>query len=226
MFSGIISSIGQVLEVRDAASAVGDHGLLHRERLILMRTNYSDLSLGESVAVNGACLTVAHLEELNSGTVHFFVSAETLKLTTLGKLTKGASVNLERALQLDGRLSGHLVSGHIDGTARLKSRYQESASTELVFELPPLLARDCIQKGSITIEGISLTINQITENAISVRIIPHTWSHTTLQYLKVNDEVNIETDLVVKNIRHLMSPYLNSLGQREFQLSEKVAPRL
>lgn len=205
MFSGIISTLGSV---RDVVASQTQRTDVLPEKTFTVHTGYSDLVLGESVALNGACLTVAEIIDQKSGTIKFFVSGETLNVTALSNLKSGDKVNLERALKLQDRLSGHLVSGHVDGMGTLLSITKHAESFDLVFKLASPLSQDCIKKGSICIQGISLTINEIELDQLSVRIIPHTWEHTTLQYLTIGEKVNIETDLIAKNIRHLMMPYL------------------
>lgn len=214
MFSGIISSLGVVEEI-----TTRDH-----ESIFTVRTHYDDLSLGESVAFNGVCLTVTEILEAATGLVTFFVSKETLQITSLHKVKPSHKVNLERALMLTDRLSGHMVSGHVDTRGTLVGVCDPSGLDEsfgLSFEVPQPLANDCILKGSITIEGISLTINGVKPvrrddflgAQIEVRIIPHTWKNTTLQFLKLREEVNIETDMISKLIRHHLQNYLNDQTQ-------------
>lgn len=165
--------------------------------------------LGESIAVNGVCLTVAEYTDL--GDAFFFISLETLERSNLGSVKVGSFLNLERALTLQTRLSGHLVQGHVDGKARLRGIIACSNSTILSFELDPEIAHYCVEKGSISINGISLTINSLSESLpdektlIEVMIIPHTWSNTNLSHLQVNDQVNVEVDILAKYVERLCS---------------------
>ncbi|MCY3729151.1 MAG: riboflavin synthase [Nitrospira sp.] len=205
MFSGIVEEMGVVKSlVRDLAGV----------RLsILASTVLKDLQLGESVSVSGACLTAAGVGDADFSVD---VSVETLDVTTLGTLTAGAAVNLERALKLNDRLGGHLVTGHVDGTGILRERTQEGNTLLLTFEVPEPVLRYCISKGSITVDGVSLTINSVLENGISVAIIPHTAQVTTLGIKQPGDAVNLESDLIGK--------YVERLLQNSGRLPGKAAP--
>lgn len=200
MFSGIIEKRAQV------SLAVPNAGSLEIE----LESGWSDLSLGESIAVNGVCLTVTHFDE--TGLACFFISPETLTRTNLGSLVVGQYVNLERAVTLDTRLSGHLVQGHVDGLARLAERVEADGAWRHVFLLPHALRRYCVEKGSIALNGISLTINGLEQweagVALHVTIIPHTWEHTNLNTLTIGDELNVEVDVMAKYVERLCLPYL------------------
>jgi riboflavin synthase len=187
MFTGIIEKQGRVRRPG--------------ERL-LVETDYADLALGESVAVNGCCLTVV---EDDGGVALFHLSPETLERTNLGALTEGGTVNLERALQAGARLSGHIVQGHVDGLARLTRVTDEGDCHEIELSLPPSLGRYCVEKGSIALSGVSLTINRVTRQpdgsaTISLMIIPHTWTHTTLSSMRIGDQANVEVDILAKYV--------------------------
>ena len=200
MFSGIIDRLGVI------KTASQDDGAL-RFRMV---TGYDDLSLGESVAVNGVCLTVASFGD--TGEADFFASAETLARTNLAALTVGAKANLERAVSLNTRLSGHMVQGHVDGKGALLSVTQESGAWKLEVELPAPLSRYCVEKGSITLSGISLTINTMHDHAdgrltIGLTIIPHTWEHTNLHAVNIGDAINVEVDVMAKYVERLCQPY-------------------
>ena len=205
MFSGIVEEMGVVKSlVRNLAGV----------RLsILASTVLKDLQPGESVSVSGACLTAAEVGEADFSVD---VSVETLDVTTLGTLTAGAAVNLEQALKLNDRLGGHLVTGHVDGTGILRERTQEGNTLLLTFEVPEPVLRYCIPKGSITVDGVSLTINSVLENGISVAIIPHTAKVTTLGIKQSGDAVNLESDLIGK--------YVERLLQNSGKLPEKSTP--
>jgi riboflavin synthase len=164
----------------------------------------SDISTGDSVAVNGACLTVTAKRE---ATLTFDVSPESLAGTTIEALRSGHSVNLERALRLGDRMGGHIVTGHIDCIGRLARMSETSGNHVLEFSLPPEQARYLITKGSVTINGISLTVNTVSQESFSVNIIPHTFSNTTLGQLKVGDRVNLETDIIGKYVERLTAPW-------------------
>lgn len=195
MFTGIVMSQGTVREITPAG---GDLRLrIHTGSIRLDRCNE-----GDSIAVSGACLTMLQ----PAG--HEFcadVSAETLALTTLGHLQPGSPVNLELALTLQDRLGGHLVSGHVDGMGKLLSRHPDARAERFAFELPGPLARYVATKGSVTIDGVSLTVNEVNGNTFAVCLIPHTLEVTTLGRLQPGDAVNIEVDLVARYLERLMS---------------------
>ena len=200
MFSGIIDKLGKVQSIKREAGAL----------TCAISTGYDDLVLGESVAVNGVCLTVASLAEM--GQVAFFASAETLARTNLGALAEGGQVNLERAVSLNTRLSGHMVQGHVDGLGRLASIVGEDGGWRLVVEVPQALARYCVEKGSIALNGISLTINSLEDvkaapARIGLTIIPHTFTHTNLKSAQADDALNIEVDVMAKYVERLCHAY-------------------
>ena len=205
MFSGIVEEMGVVKSLVP--------GLAGARLSILAGTVLKDLQLGQSVSVSGACLTAAEVGETDFAVD---VSVETLGVTTLGTLTAGAAVNLERALKLDARLGGHLVTGHVDGTGILRERTQTGNTVLLTFEVPGLVLQYCIPKGSITVDGVSLTINSVLENGVSVAIIPHTAKVTTLGIKQPGDAVNLESDLIGK--------YVERLLQHGGRLPEKSTP--
>lgn len=200
MFSGIIEKRARV------SLAAANGGSLEIE----LESGWSDLSLGESIAVNGVCLTVTHFDA--AGLARFFISPETLSRTNLGALAAGQYANLERAVTLDTRLSGHLVQGHVDGLARLVERVEADGAWRHVFLLPQTLGRYCVEKGSIALNGISLTINGLEQRgagvALHVTIIPHTWDHTNLNTLAIGDDLNVEVDVMAKYVERLCLPYL------------------
>lgn len=200
MFSGIIERLAKV----ETAEPVG------ASRKLAIATGYPDLEFGESVAVNGVCLTVTSLAI--DGRAEFFLSPETLARSTLGAIVAGDSVNLERSVRLETRLSGHLVQGHVDGCATLVSVTEEAGAYRLAFDVSAELARYCVAKGSVALNGISLTINSISKTdgrfQVAVMIIPHTWSHTNLHALAVGGGVNVEVDVIAKYVERLCLPYL------------------
>ncbi len=160
------------------------------------------LDIGDSVAVNGVCLTATSFE--GDG---FWVDAsrETLSLTTLGRITAGSAVNLETALTLSRPLGGHLMSGHVDGVGRLLSQRDDGRSRRLEFELPKSLSRYVARKGSVAVDGVSLTVNAVQGERFGVNIIPHTWEATTLGRLRDGDPVNIEVDLIARYLERLLT---------------------
>ena len=195
MFTGLIEELGKVVSL----NLRGDSGRLR----LAAETILSDCRLGDSIAVNGVCLTVV---EIAGPEICFDVSAETLRRSNLGRLQPGDRVNLERALPADGRFGGHLVAGHTDATGTLKSKNREGNAVIFTFSAPPEVARYLIEKGSIAIDGISLTITGIEENDFSVAVIPHSLARTTLRGKGVGAVVNLEVDLVAKYIEKLLRP--------------------
>lgn len=193
MFTGIIEGRGRLLEKRS-----GGGGLVFR---LEAGFDLVDPLEGESIAVNGVCLTVYNIDGRRFSAD---VSPESVSRTTLGDLTVGGSVNLERALKLSDRLGGHIVSGHVDCAARLADIKMAGDFTILTFVLTKNLERYIIEKGSVTIDGISLTVNECAAEKFSVSIIPHTLQMTTLGLLKKGSMVNIEVDIIGKYVEKLL----------------------
>lgn len=211
MFTGIIEAVATVREVAPAA----DGGC----RVLLEAPwRAQDIALGESIAVNGVCLTAAEISPASAASsagadVLFFLSAETLSRSNLSLLKNGSRVNLERALRADTRLSGHIVQGHVDGLAKL-SRVENQAECHLVeFDLPASLSRYCVEKGSISLNGVSLTINRLqpldSGARVFITLIPHTWAHTSFSEFQPGDPINVEVDVLAKYVEKLCQPYLN-----------------
>ncbi len=192
MFSGIVEALGQVAELRDEPPGCT---LVIREPEIAADTNVAD-----SVSVNGCCLTVV---ETDDEIMAFQAGPETLARTNLGDFSVGSPVNLERALKVDDRLGGHFVSGHIDGTGKLIEREDMGDWSNFWFSVPRELARQMASKGSIAIDGVSLTIVDSEPDKFSVALIPFTLEVTTLGSMKVGDRVNLETDILAKYVQRL-----------------------
>ena len=193
MFTGIIQALGTMSRlVRQ-----GDEGLLS----ITTDLPLEDVLIGDSIAVNGVCLTVT---AKGSQTFTADVSAETLARTNLGNLHPGASVNLEKSLRLQDFLGGHLVLGHVDGLGRISEKTVRTKSLLFVFEVPDGLSKYIVEKGSVAVDGISLTVNRCVRNQFHVNMIPHTAQKTTLGSKRVSDPVNIETDIIGKYVERLM----------------------
>ena len=190
MFTGIIEETGKI-------QSITSNKIVVECVLVLENTK-----LGDSIAVNGVCLTVTSLTP-NSFSAD--ISPETCKITSLGNLLKGSLVNLERAMKCDGRFGGHIVSGHIDSLAQCIEIKNLGEFYEIKFEIPPEIAKYTIKKGSITIDGISLTIAEVKESLVTVAIIPHTYENTNLKTLKTRDYVNIEVDVLAKYVEKFLS---------------------
>jgi riboflavin synthase len=194
MFTGLIEDIGTVTKME------------RRGEGILVTINFSseldDLKIGDSISVDGVCLTITHLQDQSFSAE---ASAETVGRTTLGNKRSQQKVNLERALRLNDRLGGHLVTGHVDEVAKITAIIPEGSSQKITFQVTEKSVRCLVEKGSITVDGISLTVNGVKSDRFSVTIIPHTASHTTLGLKKVGDEVNIETDILGKYVEKLIT---------------------
>jgi riboflavin synthase len=193
VFTGLVQDIGEVTARHDGALT---------ELWINTRLGASELTLGESIAVDGACLTVV---EAKADAFRVQASSETLARTTLGTLTPGAKVNLERAMRLSDRLGGHMVLGHVDATARIRTRKPEGDCLHLSVELPASLAKFFIEKGSVTVDGVSLTVNSLGERdeAFNLLLIPETIQRTTLAEKRPGDYVNLEADVIGKYVARL-----------------------
>ncbi|HET7663509.1 MAG TPA: riboflavin synthase [Rhodanobacteraceae bacterium] len=194
MFTGIVQSVGRVARLEPRGGDVR----LHVDTADL---DLADVALGDSIAVSGCCLTVVSLTERGFAAD---VSNESLSLTTLGKLKSGDPVNLEKALRLADRLGGHLVSGHVDGLGKVVSVAPDGRSQRWTFEVPEALARYIAHKGSVTIDGTSLTVNEVEGKRFGVNLIPHTVEHTSFHARKAGDAVNIEVDVVARYIERLL----------------------
>jgi len=193
VFAGIVEEMGAVKLLEKSMAGT--------RLTILASAVMDDLPIGASISVNGACLTVVKRDD-KEFTVD--VSPETMGVTNIGKLSAGSPVNLERAMKLNERIGGHLVAGHVDGVGMVRGRQQDSNAIVLTFEAPPDVLRYCISKGSITVDGVSLTINEVTDRGFSVAIIPHTAKVTTLGLKQAGDTVNLESDLIGKYVERLL----------------------
>jgi|UniRef100_A0A7V6A6F1 riboflavin synthase len=201
MFTGLVEGVGEVTEIRRMAEGL--------RLAVAPPFPVAELALGESVAVSGACLTVV---KVAGRAFQVEVSPETLSRSTISGKKVGDRVNLERALRLGDRLGGHLVTGHVDGLGVLRERRQGPEHLLLSFEMPAGLAPLVIEKGSIAVDGVSLTVNAVAGQVFSVNIIPFTAKDTTLADLKVGDRVNLETDIIGKYVARLLSPHLPKPG--------------
>jgi riboflavin synthase len=193
MFTGIIEEMGTVKALRREAGAA---------RLSLSAATVLDgTALGDSICVNGVCLTVV---EMGKNDFSADVAVETLRVTNLGELKAGARVNLERALQLSARIGGHLVSGHVDAVGRLREKRDEGNGWRIFFDAPETVLRYVIKKGSIAIDGISLTVADVDRAGFSIAMIPHTARLTTLGFKAAGDSVNLESDIIGKYVERLL----------------------
>jgi riboflavin synthase len=193
MFTGIIEALGSVSSISQV-----DHGIRLR---VSCQGLMDDLSVGDSVAVNGICLTVADLDRDGAS---FDVSAETLSRTSLRGLQEGTPVNLERPLTLSARLGGHLVQGHVDATGQLARVTPSGEGFTIRIDTPPQISRYIVEKGSIAVDGISLTVAGLGEGWFEIAIIPHTWKVTNLSSLAIGAGVNLEVDVIAKYVEKLM----------------------
>ncbi|WP_164100379.1 riboflavin synthase [Candidatus Laterigemmans baculatus] len=197
MFTGLIETMGSVVERVDVAPGAR----LTIEAGIVA----SDAELGDSIAVNGCCLTVVHRAESR---LTFEAGEETLSRTNLGRLQTGSPVNLERSLRAGDRLGGHYVTGHVDASGQLLRRIDDPPWARLWFTVPAALTGQLASKGSVTVDGVSLTLVDVTDNSFSVALIPHTLSVTTLGQLREGDPVNIETDVLAKYVERQLQAQL------------------
>lgn len=217
MFTGIIEAKGNISSLQK--SEAGCRLTVSSEQL-----DFSDLSIGDSIAVSGACLTAIAIGNKN---FQADVSNETLACTTLGSLIEGSQVNLEKALRADSRLGGHMVSGHVDGLAELISREADGESVCLWFAVPQILAHYIARKGSVCLDGVSLTVNDVRSNEFSVNIIPHTAEITGITNLQSGQRVNLEVDLLSRYLERLLQNVeINGSGEHDAQKKSLTLAKL
>jgi riboflavin synthase len=188
MFTGIVESVGEVAEVKPTPAGL---------RLRLITPLSPELTPGESIAVNGVCLTVVSSD---ANGIHMDVSPETLRVTAFATLKRGSLVNLERPMRVDGRIGGHFVQGHVDATGTVEELRQDGDFWWVTIRFPPSLASQIVRKGSIAVDGVSLTVAGVDDRRFDVQIIPYTWQHTSLRGLKQNELVNLECDMLGKYV--------------------------
>lgn len=195
MFTGIVEELGRVakIELRGSSGKI----YIEAEKVL------ENTKIGDSIAVNGVCLTVT---TMNKGIFTADVMAETIRRSALGELTGGSKVNLERAMAADGRFGGHIVSGHIDGTGTITNYKREENAVWVTISAPDDILHYIVEKGSICIDGISLTVAEVTDAYFKVSIIPHTGEETTLLHKKQGSRVNLECDIIAKYVEKLMKP--------------------
>jgi len=199
VFTGLIDDVGQIQAVEQTAAG----------RELRVACGYTDLVIGESIAVNGACLTV---RERGAGWFVTGAVSTTLGRTTIGSWSAGRRVNLERALRLGDRLGGHLVQGHVDGVAEVRDVRLDRDARLVDLALPPGLAELTVQHGSVTVDGVSLTVNDLFAGGLQLSLIEHTLRHTTLDSLATGDVVHVEVDMLGKYVQRLLMPYLAAAG--------------
>jgi riboflavin synthase len=194
MFTGIIEEMGSVKALRHEAGAA--------RLAVSASTVLGGTAQGDSICVNGVCLTVVDMDKSGFSAD---VAVETLKVTNLGELKTGAKVNLERALQLSARIGGHLVSGHVDAVGRIREKREEGNGWRIFIDAPDTVLRYMIKKGSIAIDGISLTVADVDKKGFCIAMIPHTAKLTTLGFKTAGDSVNLETDIIGKYVERLLA---------------------
>ena len=207
MFTGIVEEKGKIKAIRKGTAS----SRLTIEGNII----FSDLKLGDSVAINGVCLTAS---EISGNTFTADVMHETLKRSSLGSLSIGSLVNMERAMSAEGRFGGHIVSGHIDGTGVIRSMKKDDNAVWITINTNAEILRLIVEKGSITIDGISLTVTEVTQSSFSVSVIPHTAISTTLLDKGIGDTVNLENDVIGKYVERL-------LGKKDIESKESKITR-
>jgi riboflavin synthase len=198
MFTGIVTDIGEIVATEERAEGL-------RRLTIACGYDAGTIAIGASIACSGVCMTAVETTKGgNRDTFTVDAAAETLAVTTVGHWQRGTRVNLERSLKMGDELGGHLVSGHVDGLAELTAREDLTGMARLTLRVPKALARFIAQKGSVALDGVSLTVNEVTGDTFSVLIIPHTLSVTTLGALKAGDRVNLEVDVMARYAARLM----------------------
>lgn len=205
MFTGIIAAVGQLKSLESRGGDIRLH-------IDPAKLDLTDVKLGDSIAVNGVCLTVV---EMASRSLQFDVSQETLQRTSLGQLKTGSEANLEKALAVGDRLGGHMVSGHVDGLGEVISKTASARSLQYKIKAPAELERYIAEKGSITIDGVSLTVNGVFDGGFDINIIPHTLEETIIKHYQTGTRVNLEVDLIARYLERLL-PQTGSTISRDF----------
>lgn len=195
MFTGIVREVGRVVSA--------DGGESGRTLVVEAPETAASTAVGDSVSIGGVCLTA---ESVDAGRIGFHAVPETLRRTSLGRLAAGGEVNVEPALRAGEPLGGHVVQGHVDGLGRISSVEWEGDGLRVVVEAPPEILRYCVEKGSITVDGVSLTVAELLEDAFAVALVPHTLSATTLRDLAPGQPVNVEVDVLAKYVERLLAP--------------------
>ena len=207
MFTGLVEEVGTIKEIRPAGNAI--HLKIASQHVL------QDVQLGDSIAVNGICLTVTHFD---AGTFTVDVVPETMRRTTLHELRAGSPVNLERAMAMGKRFGGHIVSGHVDGVGRIVSILDEDIAKVVRISAPEHVLRYVVEKGSITIDGVSLTVMDVDSESFRISVIPHTWMVTVLANRSNGSLVNLEADIIGKYVEKLLGPHVPG-GQKSSNMS-------
>jgi riboflavin synthase len=195
MFTGIVREVGRVVSA--------DGGESGRTLVVEAPETAASTAVGDSVSIGGVCLTA---ESVDAGRIRFHAVTETLRRTSLGRLAAGGEVNVEPALRAGEPLGGHVVQGHVDGLGRISSVEWEGDGLRVVVEASPEILRYCVEKGSVTVDGVSLTVAELLEDAFAVALVPHTLSATTLRDLAPGQAVNLEVDVLAKYVERLLAP--------------------
>ena len=203
MFTGIIQDVGTITSIKKGSNS---------QQITIETSILEDVHIGDSIAANGLCLTVTTLKDT---TYTVDVMAESLRRSNLGSLDVGSKVNLEKAMAMGDRFGGHMVSGHIDDVGTISKTFVEDNATWVDIDVPDHLRKYCILKGSIAIDGISLTISRLTDKGVSVSIIPHTKDQTTLLSKKIGEHVNLEMDMMIKYVEKLLQPTKENLTKEK-----------
>lgn len=194
MFTGIIAAVGRIASLQPQG---GDIRLVIDSDTL----DVSDVKLGDSIAINGICLTVVNIQDQ---LLAFDVSKETLQRTSLARVSAGSSVNLEKALAVGDRLGGHFVSGHVDGLGKVTRLEPSARSWQFHIEMPEVLRRYVAEKGSICVDGVSLTVNAVTDTGFEINIIPHTMQETIIRDYSIGHSVNLEVDMIARYLERLL----------------------
>jgi riboflavin synthase len=212
MFTGIIEELGTIQTLTNARDGA---------RIVVNApTILSDAKIGDSIAVNGVCLTVV---EMTSSSFVADVSAETLRRTSLKQMRVGSKINLERPMTPNARFGGHIVQGHVDAIGEFASAKQEGESWNVRVKFPPELGKYIVEKGSITVDGISLTVAALGIDWFEIAVIPHTWKVTNLGTLKRGDAVNLEVDIIAKYVERMLTGYVSATPAKSGLSLEKLA---
>jgi riboflavin synthase len=196
VFTGIVDAVGVITDIEKNEAGIE----------LTVKCDYTDLVSGESIALNGVCLTV---RDCGPGWFKVAAVVTTAGRTTIGSWTVGRRINLERAMKAGSRFGGHIVQGHVDAAARVTKIGRQDDAVLIDIDLPPGLSETLVLHGSVTVDGVSLTVNDLNGDKLQISIIEYTWRHTNLRDLKEGDEVQVETDVIGKYVQRIVAPYMN-----------------